>query len=149
MNSKQTEMSLLITADHSKPSRARWRKSAVWFSAFGFLVFCINFSGAVWASIKGNEGLALLSESDCNRIKTRNTILHLVINVLSSILLSGSNYCMQCLMGPTRQQIDKAHARRSWLDIGVPSIRNFSSLTKRDKAFWLVLGLSSFPLHLL
>ncbi|KAK6223615.1 hypothetical protein QIS74_03559 [Colletotrichum tabaci] len=78
-----------------------------------------------------------------------HTAIHVVINNLSTVLLAGSNYCMQCAIAPTRSEIDRAHARRKWLDIGVPSIRNFGKIKLEKKALWLLLSLSSFPLHLL
>ncbi|KAK2765090.1 hypothetical protein FQN54_008789 [Arachnomyces sp. PD_36] len=43
--------------------------------------------------------------------------LHLVINVLSTVILAATNYCMQCLGAPARADIDKAHAQRRWLEI--------------------------------
>ena len=91
----------------------------------------------------------MLDDSGCRSVKIKNTLIHLVINVLSSLLLAGSNFSMQCLMGPSRQMVDDAHDKGSWLDIGIPSVRNFGNLARRDRVFWVVLGLSSLPLHLL
>ncbi|KAF0316724.1 hypothetical protein GQ607_016066 [Colletotrichum asianum] len=78
-----------------------------------------------------------------------NTGIHVVINILSIILLAGSNYCMQCLIAPTRPEIDEAHSSQCWLDIGVPSIRNFWSIGRKRKAIWILLSASSLPLHLM
>jgi hypothetical protein len=90
-----------------------------------------------------------LMEGDCQRVEFWNNGLHVVINILSTILLSGSNYCMQCLSAPTREEVDKAHANKRWLDIGIPSIRNVRHLGKQRIALWVVLALTSLPLHLL
>ena len=75
--------------------------------------------------------------------------LHFVINVLCTALLSASNYCMQCLSAPTRQDIDKAHAQKKWLDIGIPSVRNLRSITWKHITLWWLLAISSIPLHLM
>jgi hypothetical protein len=58
-----------------------------------------------------------LYTGDCELVSPLNTGIHLIINALSTILLSSSNYCMQCLSAPTRQDIDKAHRNKRWLDM--------------------------------
>ncbi|PYI10621.1 hypothetical protein BO78DRAFT_458425 [Aspergillus sclerotiicarbonarius CBS 121057] len=77
------------------------------------------------------------------------TGIHIVINLLSTALLEASNYAMQCLSGPSRADVDKAHRKRRWLDIGVMSFRNFRAMTIKRKILWLVLLLSSVPIHML
>lgn len=76
----------------------------------------------------------------CNRI-------HILINIVSTLLLGASNYCMQTVSAPMRQDVDNAHARGKWLDIGIPSVRNVLYIEKRRLVVWLCLGLSSLPLH--
>lgn len=131
------------------PTRPKWQKSVMFFAGCALLVFIINLTCAIWATIKGTGGIAVLADTSCSRVKLANTLIHLGINVLSSVLLAGSNFSMQCLMGPTRAMVDGAHAAGSWLEIGVPSLRNFHNLRRWDKVFWVVLGVSSLPLHLL
>lgn len=75
--------------------------------------------------------------------------LHLAINVLGTILLGASNYCMQCLSFPTRDEVNKAHSRGAWLDIGVPSVRNLRQISSKRLALWWLLAVSSIPLHFL
>ncbi|EYE96977.1 uncharacterized protein EURHEDRAFT_475524, partial [Aspergillus ruber CBS 135680] len=75
--------------------------------------------------------------------------LHLLINILGTIMLAASNYCMQCLCSPSRQDIEGAHAQRKWLNIGVSSIKNFRFVDRRRVVLWIVLLLSSLPIHLL
>lgn len=57
--------------------------------------------------------------------------------------------CQQCLSSPTRIEVDKAHAQGRWLDIGIPSIRNVRHLSRQRIKLWVLLALSSLPLHLL
>ena len=55
---------------------------------------------------------------------------------------------MQRLSTPTRTEVDLAHAKRNWLDIGVPSPKNLGYIQRSRAALWLVLAVSSLPLHL-
>ena len=75
--------------------------------------------------------------------------LHLAINVLSTLLLGASNYCMQCLTSPTREEVDRAHSRHIWLDIGIPSVRNLRRVSWYKIILWWLLAISGIPLHLL
>jgi hypothetical protein len=68
---------------------------------------------------------------------------------LSTVLLSGSNYCMQCLSAPSREEVNAAHAKGKWLDIGIPSVHNLKSISMKKVGLWWCLGLSSVPLHLM
>lgn len=56
---------------------------------------------------------------------------------------------MQCLSAPTREEVDEAHAKGKWLDIGVSSVRNLTSIPKSRLGMWVGLGLTSLPLHLM
>lgn len=102
------------------------------------------------SSIYGlKDGVSTFYTGSCARTEKANTIIHLGVNLLSTLLLGGSNYYMQCLSAPTRVNIDQAHLDRHWLDIGVPSIRNIQAIGMRKSILWWALGLSSVPLHLL
>ena len=100
----------------------------------------------------GENGRQILYSGNCNTVERLNTVAHLIINVLSTILLSSSNYSMQCISAPTRTEVDKAHCatrRPKWMDIGVPSIYNLFLTDKERVLLWTLLVLSSVPLHLL
>ena len=60
-----------------------------------FAVLLINVSFLVWAvtthHISG--GIATLQQGSCQTSATLNTWIHLVINLLSTGMLGGSNYC--------------------------------------------------------
>lgn len=75
--------------------------------------------------------------------------LHFAINVLSTLLLGASNYTMQCLTSPTREEIDRAHSRHVWLDIGIPSVRNLRNVARYRINLWWLLAVFGVPLHLL
>ena len=115
------------------------------------MVLVINLILTIWAvSSSGvHNGLGTLQDGSCKRIATLTFWAHLAINVLSTLLLGASNYSMQCLSSPTREEIDKAHGKGIWLDIGVPSVRNLRYLSTARVTLWWLLAISSIPLHLL
>ncbi|KAI9044732.1 uncharacterized protein KD926_011702 [Aspergillus affinis] len=77
------------------------------------------------------------------------TGLHLVINVFSTVLLGASNYVMQSLGAPSRTDVDQAHAKSQWLDIGIFNFRNFRVMDTRRKILWVPLLISSTPIHMI
>ena len=119
------------------------------------IVLLINISLTVYAATNSEHktererGIGTLYSGSCDKSRTIGLWLHLGINVLSTVLLSGSNYTQQCLAAPTRSEIDAAHARRRWMDIGVPSVRNLFRIKAERAYLWIAIGITSIPLHLL
>ncbi|PGG95342.1 hypothetical protein AJ79_10113 [Helicocarpus griseus UAMH5409] len=66
-------------------------------------------------------GSAILYEGSCSLSKNWTSGLHIVINVFSTLVLGASNYCMQSFNAPSRKEVNDAHSRGKWLDIGTPS----------------------------
>jgi hypothetical protein len=129
-----------------------WRFGILTGSVLASLIFAINVSATVYGGVKAvrnDNGRKVIFEGDCEEVRKISTIVHLWINVLSTLLLSASNYAMQCLSAPTRQEVDAARKNKRWLDIGVLSTRNIRSISVRRAVLWAALGLSSTPLHLL
>jgi hypothetical protein len=114
-------------------------------------VFLVNLSLTIWAAVRFgmNGGIGTIYDGSCSITKRMSLWLHLAINVLGSALLSASNYCMQILSSPTRAEVDKAHAKQHWLDIGLPSVKNLRNVASFRVLLWWCLGLSSVPLHLM
>lgn len=143
------------------PVARNWRDitSGYRLSLVGGAVAClitlvINIVVTIWAGTlpdldNDGRGRRVLYEGSCSKSKGINTGLHVLINLLSSVLLGASNYGIQCLSAPTREQVDKAHARGSYLDIGIVSVRNLGKQSRLTCTLWLTLILSSVPLHLL
>ncbi|KAL6705062.1 hypothetical protein ACN47E_007321 [Coniothyrium glycines] len=131
------------------PRFAGWRFGVLNFAGWASIVFLINLIVTVWG-LHANKERGVILEGDCERVKNYNAGLHVLINVFSTILLSGSNYCMQALSAPTRDDVDKAHALPGgkWVDIGVPGIRNVKYISRRRLILWGLLGFSSLPVHL-
>jgi hypothetical protein len=119
-------------------------------SAFGL---CCNIAIVIVASqARGgykNDGIADLIIGSATAISNWSTAAHLVINIFSTMLLGASSYTMQVLSSPTRKDIDRAHARGRWLDIGLLSTRNLWNIPTKRSVVWCLLAASSIPLHLL
>ncbi|KAL8840422.1 MAG: hypothetical protein Q9176_003920 [Flavoplaca citrina] len=111
---------------------------------------CSSTSWSQWAAAHYGieDGIGTIQNGGCDTTKTLSLWSHFAINVLSTAMLSASNYCMQCLSAPTRQDIDRAHAQHIWLDIGVRSVRNLLHISRTKTLLWILLALSSIPLHL-
>jgi len=82
------------------------------------------------------KGTGVIQEGSCDAVRRSGNILHVAINILSTLLLGASNFTMQCLVAPTRRDIDKAHSEGKWLDIGVPSIKNLPYIPRVRKWMW-------------
>lgn len=91
----------------------------------------------------------IIFEGSCDDSRNLNIALHLLINVVSTAVLASSNFFMQVLNSPTRLEIDKAHSSLKSLDIGIPSIKNIRFLSGFKLLCWLVLFVTSIPIHLL
>lgn len=142
-----------------KPSRSLlhwptgWKRGTTTSALIIFVIFIINVTVAAVCGAKlrglGHDSLiAPLVTGDCNSVKRSGIAIHLAINVVSTLLLGASNYCMQSISAPTREDVDAAHAKYAWVDIGIPSIRNLTWIKRRRLIVWLLLGLTSVPLHL-
>ena len=115
------------------------------------VVFFANIILLGWAypKLESSGGNALLYKGDCDEMKKIDTWSHFGINVLSTLLLGASNAAMQCLVAPSREDIDRAHPRGRVLEIGINGLANWRNMGWRRRSIWFALVMSSFPLHLL
>ena len=95
------------------------------------------------------QGLGTVSHGTCEAVDRSNAIVHLFINLLSTVLLLCCSYTMRCLSAPTRSMVDKRHREHGALDVGIPSLTNLQYASPKQVALWGLLLLSSIPLHLL
>jgi hypothetical protein len=139
--------------DHISQSKFHGWRMSVLLGCFAssFVLLCNTALIVVGQLHSGydKDGIATLFRGTEAEVSRWNTIAHIFINMLSTLLFSMSNYTMQVLNSPTRREIDKAHARGKWLDIGVASVHNLKIISRRRAALCVVLSLSSVPLHLL
>lgn len=98
---------------------------------------------------QGNQhGVGVLYVGSCAKVERMITILAIPINILATILVATSNYVMQCLSAPSKKDVDEAHAARSYLNIGISSIHNLVYNFSWKSVLWLVLFLTTVPIHL-
>ena len=128
-----------------------WRGGFILAIIGSSLVLLFNIICAIVAATAGKpqDGIATIYAGQCVFASRLITGLQLLINILSSSLLGASSYCLQRLVAPTREEIDKAHKKGKSLEVGVLSLRNLPHISKGRLAVWLWLAASSLPLHLL
>ncbi|EKJ77883.1 hypothetical protein FPSE_01976 [Fusarium pseudograminearum CS3096] len=133
-----------------------WKVTLISGSCACTAVFVVNLCFTIWSSvslkdIEDSTGTSrrIMYEGSCSTTRNMSLVIHLIINVFGSVLLSASNYGMQCLSTPTRADVDRAHAKGKWVDIGIPSFRNLWKVSLWRAVLWWLLVLSSVPLHLL
>ena len=145
-------------ANPAHPEAQTWRvwrsKRSTVLSACSLvaaLVMLINFTTTVYLKSRWKTigDIGTIYRGDCSQAHRLSSRLHIVINVLSTALLSASHLCMQLLAAPVRREIDKAHENYIWLDIGVPSFRNLKYIGNRRTMAIILLATSSIPLHFL
>ena len=96
----------------------------------------------------GNVVQLYSQHGTCEKVKTISRGAHIAINIVSSMLLTASLLCIQVLLAPTREEVDKAHASGRWLHIGIGGLRNTSGIAWKRTLVALVCFLSSVPLHM-
>lgn len=129
-----------------------WRFGVLWGATLACTVLLINFIVTIVATTSKGSGTGtrrIIFQGDCEKAEKLDLVAHFLINAMSTVLLSASNYAMQCLTAPTRDEVDAAHAKRKWLDIGILSVRNLRNVQRKRAILWGLLGASSLPLHLL
>ncbi|KAL3481374.1 hypothetical protein BJX99DRAFT_164303 [Aspergillus californicus] len=126
-----------------------WKGTLYLGSITSFIVLIFNLVMLCWATLRHpNRAQSVIYSGDCDRVKEISAGIHFVINIFSTLLLSAGHFGMQCLSAPTRQDVNRAHGREKWLDIGVPSVRNLCRIPRTRFLIWLSLVVSSVPLHL-
>lgn len=126
-----------------------WRRGVLLCTFCSAIVFLVNLVFLIVSVARqeiGENGQNIIFEGSCSSARSLNTGLHAMINFLSTISLSASNYCMQCMSAPTREEIDASHSAGRWLDIGVPSLRNLKWIARKRLILWGIWGLLSLPL---
>ncbi|KAF6808938.1 hypothetical protein CSOJ01_07208 [Colletotrichum sojae] len=108
----------------------------------GLLAASISATGDVRQSWK-------FYTAECSRTTAADVFLHLLINGLSTAILASSNFFMQVLNAPTRNDINVAHSKGQWFDIGISSLHNIFRLSCFKQLAWLYLLLTSIPIHIL
>lgn len=140
---------------HQQTFRQKWfggiKHTLRWFTLIAVIVLITNVSWLFDARAKYGiqDGFGIIKRGSCTSIKSLNTWLHLAINILSTLLLTGSNAFMAVFSCPSRKEVDKAHRRGKFLRVGSFSLGNLMAIAKRKSLVVLILAISSVPFHLL
>ncbi|KAI2625006.1 hypothetical protein GGR54DRAFT_545924 [Hypoxylon sp. NC1633] len=108
-----------------------WRGGVIFNSLVSFLILVVGIICLILVIAKAKllSGESSIFSGDCLKANHINIGIHVGINIFGVALLSGANYVFQVLSSPTRREVAVAHGNRRWLDIGIPSIRNFSHIS--------------------
>ncbi|KAI0179357.1 hypothetical protein GGR52DRAFT_589114 [Hypoxylon sp. FL1284] len=121
-----------------------WRGGIIFNSLISFLILLVGIICLIIVTTKTNllSGSMAVFSGDCAKAEQINIGIHVVINVFSVSILAGANYVFQVLSSPTRREVAVAHEKKRWLDIGVPSVRNFAHISglRTALAIFLLLG---------
>lgn len=98
---------------------------------------------------KFQDGIGVLYDGNCSEAQRISTLLAIPLNIIATLLVSTSNYVMQCLSAPTRKEVDEAHANGRYLNIGISSVYNVVFNYSRKSLLWLTLVITTVPIHLL
>ncbi|KAB8224941.1 hypothetical protein BDV33DRAFT_232682 [Aspergillus novoparasiticus] len=106
-----------------------WRFTLALASFASVIVLAFNLGFVIWAAVHHTveKSRGTLHEGNCEKVQHMSTGLHFAINILSTSLLGASNYCMVF----AEKDIDRAHGKGRWLDIGVPSVRNLLLVSRK------------------
>ena len=140
------------TESFKRPIRFRiasWRFTIITGLSTTILVLICNIAIIAWAYATLGRDNTVMYEGSCDRMKTIDTWSHLGINVLSTLVLGASNAAMQLIVAPSREDVRKAHAQSRTVDIGIHGLRNWRFMSRRRRSIWILLLVTTIPLHLL
>ncbi|KAI0137903.1 hypothetical protein F4776DRAFT_663476 [Hypoxylon sp. NC0597] len=122
-----------------------WRGGVIFNSLISFIILLVGIICLILVIAKAKllAGESTIYSGDCITAEHINIGIHIVINVFGVALLSGANYVFQVLSSPTRSEVTVAHGNKRWLDIGIPSIRNFLHISGFRAAVAVIVLLSA------
>lgn len=128
-----------------------WRAGLVRSFLLSLVALVVNIAVYSWLirTYESTAGTSTLQRGNCGGIRNANTGIHAALNIVSTLILGASTYAMQGITAPTRKEVDAAHAKGKWVEIGTPSLRNLLYVRRRNAWIWLILALTSMPFHLL
>jgi len=128
-----------------------WRAGLVRSFLLSLIALLANIAIYTWLfrTYDAGAGTATLKSGPCSMIRNANTGIHAALNIISTLILGASTYAMQGITAPTRDEVDVAHAKGQWVEIGAPSLRSLLHVRRRNAWIWMILAVTSMPFHLL
>lgn len=127
-----------------------WRRTGFINLLFIFVcvvILLVSFAVGFSKSRVLNHGHVIF-KGDCQNARRLNLILHLLINLLSTVVAASSSFFMRILNSPSRKEIDQAHQKLRSLQIGVSSIQNLDFVSSSKRFLWFSLVFITLPIHL-
>lgn len=131
-----------------------WRVGALFNVVL--LTFCLLVEVIMLiVAVQTDEGAGspldgVVYSGDCATISRITDPVALLINILATIMIASSNYIMQCLCAPTRQELRNAHhSFNRYLRVGISSPVNVAHVSGWRALMWWLMALTSIPVHLL
>lgn len=129
-----------------------WKFVLLSWSIVALVIFYIHLGCTIFAIVRygrgDHNGMQTMWTGDCRHASNVNTFLHVGISIMSNTVFSAGGYYMQCLLAPSRKEVDIAHRKSIWLHIGVPSFRNMKLVHKRKVLLWWLLAASTLLLQM-
>jgi hypothetical protein len=93
-NPPETGVSKQSLAAYRRWLSPGWRSGLFNCACSVIVVFVINLTVTVWGTVHGNAQQDVAFDVDCREVSKINSGLHIIINLLGTVLLASSNYCM-------------------------------------------------------
>ena len=138
--------------DHLNSIFSSWKTSAKVGLCLTIPTLLVSACVLIWGHSRELDpftGDNVVFEGDCDSSASINTWSSGVINVTSALLLACSHSVVQILLAPTPANIESAHSRGKWLDIGIPSLTNWGSMGLWQTVVCISLITTSLPLSVL
>jgi hypothetical protein len=109
-----------------------WRAGVALNVLLAFFILVAGFVCLIYAvsKVSLSAGESVIFSGSCPTAENIDSGVYAVINVFGVVLLAGGNYVFQVLSSPTRCEVNIAHTKKKWLDIGIPSVRNLAHISK-------------------
>ncbi|KAJ5724798.1 hypothetical protein N7493_006526 [Penicillium malachiteum] len=130
---------------HRRKHKKKYKIALAPQIAGGFLLMHLVFMIVAFSiaySKEANNGefeILELYKGSCSTTDSWTTVLHLLINISSTLLLGASSSMMQVIGAPSRSAVNRAHKER----------KNFGATDWKRRILWLSLLFTSVPIHML
>ncbi|KAI2623775.1 hypothetical protein GGS21DRAFT_541348 [Xylaria nigripes] len=128
-----------------------WRGGVAYNILLAFLILVVDIVYLVMGATrtKGFSAQLAIYSGNCSTATRIKIGTSAAINVFGIVLLAGANYIFQVLISPTRDEISKAHDRKRWLDIGVPSLRNVAFISRPRAILGVIVLIIAIAMHVI
>lgn len=108
-----------------------WRWGVVLNVLLSFIILLVAVVCLILAvtNRKFKKKETIIATGKCSKISSIDQGIHAALNILGFFFIAGASYVSQILVSPTRNEASFAHSEMSYLDIGIPSLRNLRGIS--------------------